>query len=149
MTRASISAIFACALISTTALGGSPAVKALAESSTDIVVVTAESTNPRKAVEGARDTVMLRVVRSLKGPRKEGDVIPLYYHLLWVDADTLELEPNKFEKGNNYLVFLKSQTVMGENEKQFLRYELTDQWLSVQPVHPDLEKEIRKTAAPR
>jgi hypothetical protein len=142
MSKSSVIVFIGCALVANSSLAEAPGVKALAISSTDIVVVSVVSTSPTKAVEGARDTVTLTVVRCLKGPRKEGDVIPLYYHLLWVDMETGQLEPKKFEKGKEYLVFLKAQTVIKGDGKKVLEYELTDQWLSVQPVHPHLEKEI-------
>jgi len=45
-----------------------PGLKAVADASTDIVVAEVIDTKPRKAIEEARDTAQLKVIRSLKGP---------------------------------------------------------------------------------
>src|SRR6185437_7937384 len=83
-----------------------PGLKAVADSSTDIAVAEVLDSKPRKAIEGARDTAQLKVIRTLKGPLQPGDEIGVYYHLLWVDAEKGDLEKPKFEKGKRYTVFL-------------------------------------------
>ena len=109
-----------------------PGLKATADSSTDIIVAEVLETNPCKAIEGARDTVQLKVVRTLKGPLKRGQQIGVYYHLLWVDTEKWILEKPKFEKGKRYTVFLI-------NSKG---YTLADQWLAVLPEHPQLDTDV-------
>jgi hypothetical protein len=109
-----------------------PGLKAVADSSTDIVVAEVLDTKPRKAIEGARDTAQLKVIRALKGPLGPGDEVGVYYHLLWVDTEKWVLEKPKFEKGKRYTVFL----VKSDD------YTLTDQWLAVLPEHPDLDKDV-------
>ena len=113
----------------------SPGLKAVANSSADIVVAEVLDTQPRRAIEGARDTVKLKVIRTLKGPLQPGEEIGVYYHLLWVDTEKWILEKPKFEKGKRYTVFLsRSGGISG--------YELTDQWLAVLPDHPALDKDV-------
>ena len=74
-----------------------PGVQALIASSTDILIADVLETSPRRAVEGARDTVKLKVVRSLLGRPTAGDSLGVYYHLLWkTDEQGGELEPLKF-----------------------------------------------------
>lgn len=120
----------------------SPGVQALAAASTDVVVVDVLDTNPRRAIEGARDTVRLKVVRALLGRLASDETFDVYYHLLWVDERGEVLEPPKFEKGKRYVVFLRSHVEdRGEEEGKRVVYELTDPWLSVQPDHVGLVKE--------
>src|SRR6516225_3584318 len=57
----------------------------LVAASTDVLVADVEDTNPSKAMEGARDTVKLKVVRTLLGLSAPDDTISVYYHLLWTD----------------------------------------------------------------
>ena len=83
-----------------------PGLKAVADASTDIVVAEVLDTKPCKAIEGARDTAQLKVIRALKGPLRPGDEVGVYYHLLWVDTEKWVLEKPKFEKGKRYTVFL-------------------------------------------
>jgi hypothetical protein len=109
-----------------------PGLKATAESSTDIIVAEVLDTNPRKAIEGARDTVQLKVVRTLKGPLEPGQQIGVYYHLLWVDTEKWILENPKFEEGKHYTVFLIESN----------GYTLTDQWFAVLPEHPRLAMDV-------
>ncbi len=109
-----------------------PGLKATADSSTDIIVAEVLDTNPHKAIEGARDTVQLKVVRTLKGPLEPGQQIGVYYHLLWVDTEKWILEKPKFEKGKHYTVFLIKSN----------GYTLTDQWLAVLPKHPRLAMDV-------
>jgi len=109
-----------------------PGLKAVADASTDIVVAEVLDTKPRKAIEGARDTVQLKVIRALKGPLRKGDEVGVYYHLLWADTEKWVLEKPKFEKGKRYTVFLVKSD----------GYTLTDQWLAVLPEHPDLDKDV-------
>ena len=109
-----------------------PGLKATADSSTDIIVAEVLDTNPSKAMEGARDTVELKVVRTLKGPLEPGQKIVVYYHLLWVDTEKSILEKSKFEKGKQYTVFLINSN----------GYTLTDQWLAVLPKHPRLAMDV-------
>ena len=120
-------------VLSVSARGDSnPGLKAVADSSTDIAVVEVLDSKPRKAIEGARDTAQLKVVRTLKGPLQTGDEIGVYYHLLWVDPDKGVLEKPKFEKGKRYTVFLVKSR----------EYTLTDQWFAVLPEHPCLDKDV-------
>jgi hypothetical protein len=56
-----------------------PGLKAVADSSTDIVVAEVLDTKPRKAIEGARDSAQLKVLRALKGPLGPGDEVGVYY----------------------------------------------------------------------
>lgn len=120
----------------------SPGVQGLAVASTDVAVVEVLETNPRRAIEGARDTVRLKVARTLHGPLASDAIIEVYYHLLWADEQGTVLEPLKFEKGKRYVVFLKSHVDnRGEEEGKRVVYELADQWLSVQPDHVGLVKE--------
>jgi hypothetical protein len=109
-----------------------PGIKAVADSSSDIVVVEVLESKPSKAIEGARDTAQMKVIRTLKGPLQPGDKIGVYYHLLWVDTDKWILEKPKFEKGKSYTVFLVNSD----------GYTLTDQWLAVLPEHPQLDKDV-------
>ena len=109
-----------------------PGLKATADSSTDIIVAEVLDTNPSKSMEGARDTVELKVVRTLKGPLEPGQQVGVYYHLLWVDTEKLILEKPKFEKGKQYTVFLINNN----------GYTLTDQWLAVLPKHPRLAMDV-------
>jgi hypothetical protein len=53
-----------------------PGLKAVADSSTDIVVAEVLDTKPCKAIEGARDTAQLKVIRALKGPSLPGPTPP-------------------------------------------------------------------------
>ena len=133
--------VFFITLFAVAALADDPGVNALVQSSTDILVAKVVSTNPRKAIEGARDTVVLQVVRTLKGSSKQGETVSVYYHLHWLDTKTWELEPKKFEIGKECVVFLKSHRLISGSTST-LEYELTDQWLSVQGIHPHLEKSI-------
>ena len=57
----------------------------MAASSTTIFIADVIETSPTKAMEGARDTVKLKVVRTLLGRPAPGDVLGVYYHLLWSD----------------------------------------------------------------
>jgi hypothetical protein len=109
-----------------------PGLKAIADSSTDIVVAEVLDTQPRKAIEGARDTAQLKVIRALKGPLVPGDEVGVYYHLLWVDTEKWVLEKPKFEKGKRYTVFLVKSD----------GYTLTDQWLALLPEHPHLDQDV-------
>jgi len=109
-----------------------PALTAVAHSSTDIVVAEVLNTQPRKAIEGARDTAQFKIIRTLKGPLQPGDEVGVYYHLLWVDTEKWILEQPKFEKGKRYTVSLVKSD----------GYTLTDQWLAVLPEHPHLDKDI-------
>jgi hypothetical protein len=109
-----------------------PGIKAVADSSTDIVVAEVLESTPSKAEEGARDTAQLKVTRTLKGPLQPGDKIGVYYHLLWVDTVKWTLEKPKVEKGKCYTVFLVKSD----------GYTLTDQWLAVLPEHPALDKDV-------
>lgn len=139
----------------------SPGVRALVQASSDVAVFEVVSTAPRKAIEGARDTAELKVIQPLKGTLIKGDVLPLYYHLIFKDLKTHTLEKPKFEKGKRYIVFLTSQLVsypvgteypLGE-EYQFGKFtkdgavyfrwfELADQWLGVVDENPELAAEI-------
>src|SRR5258708_32804206 len=76
-----------------------PGLKAVADASTDIVVAEVLDTKPCKAIEGARDTAKVKVIRTLKGPLKPDEEIGVYYHLLWIDTKNWVLEKPKFEKG--------------------------------------------------
>jgi hypothetical protein len=119
----------------------SPGIQTLVTFSTDVVVADVLETNPSKAMEGARDTVKLKVVRTLLGRPVVGDVLGVYYHLLWSDEKGEVLESPKFLKGKRYVVFLqshRSRTPEGER----VEYQLTDQWLSVLPDHVHLVKEV-------
>ncbi len=107
----------------------SPGIQALATASTDIIIADVVDTNPTKAMEGARDTVKLKVVKTLLGQAAPGDTLGVYYHLLWADEKAETLERVKFEKGQRYVVFLKGQ-------------ELTDPWLAVLQDRPALVREI-------
>jgi hypothetical protein len=122
-----------------------PGLKALVDASSDIAVVEVVNTNPRKAIEGARDTVELLVLRPIKGGLIAEKTIGVYYHLLWVDTDKWVLETPKFEKGRHYVIFLKASTLV-DGEKRTVEYNLTDQWLSVQSVHPELERDAALAA---
>ena len=120
-----------------------PGVQALATASTDIVVVEVLETNPTKAIEGARDTVRLKVTRTLLGRLAPNDTFGVYYHLLWADERGEVLEPPKFVKGQRYLLFLRShlEDRGGAADGKRLVYEFTDPWLAVQPDHVGLVKE--------
>ena len=93
-----------------------PGISALAAASTDIVLADVLETNPRRAIEGARDTVKLRVTRSLLGRLAAGDELGVYYHLLWQDEDSTVLESPKFERGSRYLIFSSLTSDRGGNE---------------------------------
>jgi hypothetical protein len=119
----------------------SPGIKTLAAISTDIIVADVVETNPTKAEEGARDTVKLKVVRTLLGRPTAGDTIGVYYHLLWSDEKGEILESPIFTKGKRYVIFLNSHLSRGPDGER-TEYELADRWLSVLPDHVALEKEI-------
>ena len=124
-----------------TSFANSAIVKELAKKSNEIVIVKVIKTKPRNAIEGARDTAKFVVLHKLKGELELNDKFGVYYHLLWIDIKTGKLEPYKFKKGLEYILFLtKSRHSDGANER--IEYHLTDRWLSVQPVHPYLIKEI-------
>ncbi|HBI45989.1 MAG TPA: hypothetical protein DDY78_24500 [Planctomycetales bacterium] len=108
----------------------SPGIQALATASTDIIIADVVDTNPRKAIEGARDTVKLKVVKTLLGRHMPGETVGVYYHLVWTDEKATTLERVKFEKGGRYVVFL---TFLGE---------LTDPWLAVLQDRQWLAQEI-------
>ena len=108
----------------------SAGIQALATASTDIVIADVVDTNPRRAMEGARDTVKLKVVKTLLGRPAPGETLGVYYHLVWTDEKAETLERVKFEKGQRYVVFLKSHV------------ELTDPWLAVLQDRPALVQEI-------
>jgi hypothetical protein len=118
----------------------SPGIQALVALSTDIVVADVVETHPRRAIEGARDNVKLKVIRNLLGRAKEGETISVYYHLLWAD-DKGEaggnLEAPKFAKDKRYVIFLNSH-----DGQERIEYELTDCWLSVLSDHIELLKEV-------
>jgi hypothetical protein len=120
----------------------------LAAGSTDVVVADVLETNPRKAIEGARDTTRLKVVDTLMGRPTLGETLDLYYHLLWTNERSTTLEPPKFEKGKRYIIFLRSHIASGPNYRK-LEYELADQWLAVMPPDPrrmaEVEGAIRAT----
>jgi hypothetical protein len=120
-----------------------PVLRAAVAASTDVVVVEVLETKPRKAIEGARDTVRLKVVRSLKGAMPAGTKFGVYYHLLWVDEQQMILEKPKFEQGKEYVVFLKSHLETREDERKVV-YELADQWFAVFPRNEALERELAR-----
>ena len=99
-------------------------------------------TSPRKAIEGARDTVVLEVKQCIKGKLKKKEIIKIYYHLLWEDTEEWILEDPKFLLGKDYLVF--TTTSVRHETVNRTEYKLTDRWLSVQKPHPTLIKEIRE-----
>ncbi len=113
----------------------------LAAGSTDVVVADVLETNPRKAIEGARDTVKLKVVDVLMGRPAVGETLDLYYHLLWTDMQSMTLEPPKFEKGKRYIIFLRSHIARGPDYWK-VEYELADQWLAVMPPDPNRLAEV-------
>jgi hypothetical protein len=119
----------------------SPGIQALASASTDIVIADVVETNPRRAIEGARDTVKLKVIRPLLGRSTAGDTIGVYYHLLWSDEKRKILESPKFIKGKRYVIFLRSHLSRRPDGEQ-IEFELTDRWLSVLPDHVDLVGEV-------
>ena len=119
-----------------------PGIQAMASASTDIIIADVLETNPSKAQEGARDTVQLKVVRTLLGRPALGDTLGVYYHLLWADEKGETLEPPKFEKGKRYVIFLRSHVENRREEGKRIAYELTDQWLAVRPDHVALVKEV-------
>lgn len=118
-----------------------PGVAALAAASTDIVTADVLDTSPRRAIEGARDTVKLKVVRSLLGRLAADDEIGVYYHLLWRDEAGTVLEPPRFDRGKRYVVFLKSHPAGPAGGPYRQVYEPTDQWLWVQPDNARLVKD--------
>lgn len=120
----------------------SPGIQALAAASTDIIVADVVDTNPTKAIEGARDTVKLKVVETLLSLSAPDDTISVYYHLLWTDDKATTLERPKFEKGLRYVVFLKSHMEDRRAEGRRVAYELADPWLAVLQVRPALVSEI-------
>ncbi|MHB9134717.1 MAG: hypothetical protein ACYDBB_26900 [Armatimonadota bacterium] len=125
-----------------------PGVNALIDASTDIAVVKVIGTCPRIAIEGARDSVKLQILQPLKGFLKKDAMVSVYYHLLWVTTDPCEIEPPKFVMGKEYIVFLTATYHGGFTITDFfLLYELTDQWLSVQPSHPQLIEMIDSKVA--
>ena len=119
-----------------------PGIRALAAASTDVIVVDVLETSPRKAIEGTRDTVRLKVVRTLLGPTAADDTLGVYYHLLWADPENYVLEPTRFEKGRRYLVFLTAHVEDRGKEGKRVAYEPVDPWLWVQPAHPSLIREV-------
>jgi hypothetical protein len=125
----------------------SPGIQALATASTDIIIADVMDTDPRKAMEGARDTVKLKVVKTLLGLREPGDTVGVYYHLLWTDEKETTLEKVKFEKGLRYVVFLKSHIFDRGAEGKRVEYELTDPWLAVlqdrQWLAPEIAAAVR------
>jgi len=123
-------------------LADAPGVEALVKASSDIVVVEVKSTQPRKAIEGARDTAELKVLESLKGSLGKGAVVPLYYHLLWTDAKRSKVEKPKFAKGKHYIVFLQSYMV-NNGAGNVKNYNLTDRYLGVVDENPELIKSIK------
>jgi hypothetical protein len=120
----------------------SPGIQALAAASTDIIVADVVDTNPRKAEEGARDTVKLKVVRTMLGLSVPGDTLGVYYHLSWADEKAETLELPKFEKGLRYVVFLTSHIWDHREEGKRVVYDLTDPWLAVLHDRPALVSEI-------
>ena len=132
-----------CGLFTAAADERDPVLRAAIAASTDVVVVEVLETKPRKAIEGARDTVRLKVVRSLKGAMPAGTKFGVYYHLLWVDAQQMTLEKPKFEQGKEYVVFLKSHAETSGDERKIV-YELTDQWFAVFPRNEAMEKELAR-----
>jgi RNA polymerase sigma factor (sigma-70 family) len=121
-----------------------PGIQALVAASTDVIIADVVDTNPNRAMEGARDTVKLKVVRTLLGRPTAGETIGVYYHLLWSDEkreDGGNLESPKFTKGKRYVIFLNSQ-LSGRPDGDRIEYQLTDRWLSVLPDHVDLVKEV-------
>lgn len=121
-----------------------PGIQAMALSSTDIIIADVLETNPSKAEEGARDTVKLKVVRTLLGRPTPGETLGVYYHLLWSDEKSETLEAPKFTKGKRYLIFLRSHFTGRPGGEKSVEYELTDQWLAVLPDHVRLEKEVAR-----
>ena len=119
----------------------SPGIQALASESTDIIVADVLETNPHEAMEGARDTVKLKVIRTLFGRTTAGDTIGVSYHLLWSDEKREILESRKFAKGKRYVIFLRSQLSRGPDGER-IEYELTDRWLSVLPDRAHLIEEV-------
>jgi hypothetical protein len=109
-----------------------PGLRAMAQASTDIVVVEVLESKPRKAPGGARGTAKVKVLRTLKGPLKPDDEIGVYHGLFWEDLETHSLEKPKFEVGKRATVFLVNS--MG--------YTLTDHWLAVLPEHRHLESDV-------
>ena len=80
-----------------TRLAAGPGIQAMVAASTDIIIADVLETNPHKAIEGARDTVKLKVVRTLLGRPAAGDILGVYYHLRWSDekSEILELSRSK------------------------------------------------------
>ncbi len=119
----------------------SPGIQAIVAASTDIIIADVVETNPGRAMEGARDTVKLKVIRTLLGRPTAGETLGVYYHLLWSDEKGEILESPKFNKGKRYVIFLSSHLFRSQ-EGERMEYELTDRWLSVLPDHVDLVKEV-------
>lgn len=117
-------------------------IQGLAAGSTDIIVADVIEANPRPAIEGARDNAKLKVVQVLMGRPVVGETLDLYYHLLWIDEQSLKLEPPKFEQGKRYVIFLRSYIQSDPQRHGSVEYELSDQWLSVMHPRPDLLNEI-------
>jgi len=117
-----------------------PALRKLVDESNEVFIANVLKTSPRKAIEGARDTVVLEVKECLKGDLKKKQKVEIYYHLLWKDTTKWILEDKKFETQKEYVVFTTSS--YSDHEKK-TRYELTDRWLSVQKSHPKLIEEIK------
>lgn len=120
----------------------SPGIQALATASTDIIIADVVDTNPTKAPEGARDTVKLKVVKTLLGQPAPGETLSVYYHLSWVDEKAYTLERVKFEKGQRYVIFLQSHLWDRGAEGKQVVYELSDPWLAVLQDRPALVREI-------
>lgn len=134
-----------------------PVLSALVDNSTNIVIADVLSTNPRDAIEGARDTAEFRVVSSLKGDYPVDKVIPLYYHLIYDQGQ--ENKPT-FVLGHRYILFLQDEVVGHDDPKdastdlfdQFSRdghtyyhqLQLVDQWFSEASYHAFLEADIRQ-----
>jgi len=113
----------------------------LAAGSTDVIIAEVLETNPREAIEGARDNMKLKVVRLLMGRPAVGETLDLYYHLLWTDKHSMTLEAPKFEKGKQYILFLRSH-ILNDFVSQKIEYELADQWLAVMPPDADRLAEV-------
>ena len=69
-------------------------------------------------------------------------MVPVYYHLLWINDNPWTLEKLRFEKGQKYMVFLRHHQV-DDGKRLHVEYELTDRWLSVIPDHLELTKAVK------
>lgn len=132
----------------------SPALTAMTDTATDILVVDVIKTDPREAIEGGRDTAELRIVETLKGGLPVHKTVPLYYHLHYRQDE--DHKPTFILK-HRYIIFLKEKLeecnasdastamydpITRDGRTYYHQLDLADPWLGVSEYNSCLKDAV-------